>query len=117
MSELVVKQDGIYKDGIKQPLVFGDAEQIKALRNYENKMAMLQQEGEPLDVDYETREIVASATYKCPCGTRVYFEVNVEEEGGVEEFAGETRTCRGCKKEYILEVNEDDEVVCKLNIE
>jgi hypothetical protein len=116
MSSLIIKNGHIFnKEGVKQRLEFGNAEQIQLIKEYNQKINLLKTEGVELHVDFEV-EVTANAVFKCLCGTFIHFEANADDEDDISGFNGRERTCRTCGNNYKLSVpvNEDDVLLIKL---
>lgn len=88
------------------PLEFGNLEQIRLMNEQIRERHELETEGIPVDPTF-TVTIEAEIQFKCECGSWVYVTVEPDDEDDIDCFVGETRTCRGCKKNY--EVRKDDE--------
>jgi len=107
MNKLVVKNGAIYdRNGVKQALEFGNVDQIAAIKEYGRTMYDLQNEGLGLEVDYEVT-VEASVNFKCGCGLNVCFFSDASDEGDIDCFDGDTKTCN-CGVKYELKVDEND---------
>jgi hypothetical protein len=105
MSKIIVGADGLYRDGVKLKLEFGNLEQIEALRNFEKKMASFKKEGVSPRCDYEVK---GEASFFCVCGRRICTEKNdAESEEDIECFEGIEETCKDCKRKYIFKIEKD----------
>ena len=96
-GEITVGQDGLYKDGVKIKLEFGNLEQIAAIRKYEKRCAALK-EGISPTISYS---IEASARFTCLCGLyNGVDDIEADSENDELCFEGLTTHCRGCKQKY-----------------
>ena len=114
MGNLVIRDGAIYNsDGEKVKLEFGNIDQIKVIREYENRVNKLKNEGLELEPYYET-EITGEVNFKCICGVRHYIGVEADYEDDIRCFNGEEKNCK-CGNSYKIVVNRfEDRVLCKL---
>jgi len=112
-NEYVATKKGLFKDGKPVALEFGNKEQIKAIRKYEQNSAVLESEaGLLIEPNYICK---AEGSFTCTCGRNVYYELDCDSNGDVDPFVGETVKCRGCNNEYVFTVNEADEIFVSRN--
>jgi len=103
MSEIVVGADGLYRDGVKLKLEFGNDEQIAALRKHEKKMQSHQDGFEPM-VSYEVK---GHSYFSCLCGTIMRSEVDADNENDIDCFEGIEKECRSCKRKYVYAIERE----------
>ena len=101
MSEIIVGKDGLYKDGQKLKLEFGNLEQIAALRKHEKKVQTHQDGFEPA----RTYEVTANSVFSCLCGKNIFVQTEADSEGDIWCFEGIEKKCNSCERryEYIIE--------------
>lgn len=112
---LEIKNGKFYRDGLVEPIQFGNRDQIKLmqqhLKDYEELI------GDGVLIDYEIEEITtykATMDYKCSCGKYVSFrEEDLDDENDTPDFVGESASCR-CGRKYEIAKNEDKDLVIKL---
>ncbi len=110
-NEYLATKEGLFKDGKKVPLEFGNKEQIRAVRKYEREAGMLDsEEGFKVEPEYQCK---AEGDFSCTCGRKVYYEFDCDGNGDVDPFVGETVNCHACGNEYQFTVDESDEVYVK----
>jgi outer membrane receptor for ferrienterochelin and colicin len=110
MSKLIVKNGELYDSkGIKQKLEFGNAEQIEAIRNYENKMKAFQK-GLVVEPEYE---IEATVEFQCTCGANKSVTKDIDTSDDLSDFDGYILNCK-CGQNYEIELNDKDELVVKI---
>jgi hypothetical protein len=103
MSEIVVGQDGLYRDGVKIKLEFGNDEQIAALRKHEKKMQSHTDGFEPI-FSYEVK---GHSYFSCLCGTIMSSEVDAVSEDDIDCFEGIEKECRSCKRKYVYVIERE----------
>lgn len=115
---LIIKEGKLYDTATKQFIVpqIGNNEHIEAVRKLENKIRLLENEGVEVSVDCSTKSFEYDTQLKCICGVWVSFYAESEDEDDFDCVVGKKRTCR-CGLKYIVDKNEDDEVVVKYNKE
>jgi len=101
MSEIIVGLDGLYRDGIKLKLEFGNDEQIAAIRKHERKIEQFK-EGFGPNYNYTVK---GHSYFSCICGNVLRSEVDADHEDDILCFEGEEKECGSCKRkyEYIIE--------------
>jgi hypothetical protein len=68
-----------------------------------------------VDLDYE--EIIkVKAQIKCVCGSNVHWQDReiAEYRYAKHEMKGEIASCRNCKQKYVLEINDDGDLIAKI---
>jgi hypothetical protein len=78
MSEITVKKDGLYQNGKKLKLEFGNDEQLKVLKKHEKKVSDLRGQGLLLNLNHEI-SLCIDVRYKCLCGEHIHFDVDINE--------------------------------------
>lgn len=97
MSEIKVKKDGLYKDGVKLQLVLGDPEQVAAIRKYERRIRQFEIGVHPT-IHYEVR---GKMYFACLCEENLFDRtVDADSEEDEECFNEEKFTCPKCKRTY-----------------
>lgn len=103
------------KNNIVKP-EFGSPEQIKLLKEADEKMTLLKTGGFPLNVGV-TQSVSVEASFNCVCGKIERFDrelYDVDECDALPELDGEDFTCR-CGREYELSPNKKiNEIFIKL---
>lgn len=97
MSDIILKDGHLFKDGKKLKLEFGNKEQIEALRRFEKSIEKFKVGVEP-EVTYN---IEAAAHFVCVCKHRLavgHFPVDDIDE--VDCFEDLTKKCHNCNREY-----------------
>jgi len=106
MSEkITIRNGGLYKGDVKLQLEFGNLEQIKALREYEYRMAAFSEDGLELDPYYET-DVTAHASFRCLCGFSIDISVSADDDEDVDCFHSITKKCIKCSKSYVMKSEE-----------
>ena len=67
---------------------------------------------DPTNDDEDEYEISANVT--CVCGQRVYLEC-ISHYEDVDYLEGTESMCPSCKREYIVEIDDDDNLVVTFN--
>lgn len=99
------------------PPVVGDAEQIEAIKKAEKVLSDLKENGVVIhnrSLDCEPISYKTTAVFNCPCGKRVRFENESEDEDDWECLDGVEEGCWNCDTDYILEYK-DDKLFVKIN--
>lgn len=78
MSEITVKKDGLYQNGKKLKLEFGNDNQLTALKKHEKRVSDLRGPGLTLNLNHEI-SLCIDVRYKCLCGDYIRFDVNVDD--------------------------------------
>jgi hypothetical protein len=106
MSNIVVKEgDGLYKDGVKIKLEFGNVEQIEAIRKHEKKIIELTTEGITPQCSWSVK---ASAYFACLCGKNIFVEdIDADSDNDEVCFEGIQKTCSECKRTYEFAVDRE----------
>lgn len=97
-QKILVRADGLYKNGKKLQLEFGNVEQIAALRSYEKKMREYKDGINP-SFSYE---INATASFQCICNQIISVEREVDHEGDEEFFDSVKTICFDCNRRYVF---------------
>lgn len=105
MSEIIIKDGHLYKDGVKLELEFGNLEHIKAVRNYEKRMEAFGEDGLELEPTYKV-EITAMSCFNCVCETPIYFECPANSTNDIECFDGSEEKCHVCNQTYLFQIND-----------
>ena len=105
---MIIRDGKFYRDGVPVPLEFGNIEQIKLMKDYQNRIDSFSGEGLEVEVEYEVRAYV---NFECVCGNRLEIETledGVIEGSYVEEtgIMGEKCKCSKCQRKY--KISEDD---------
>lgn len=74
-GRLTLEKGKFWMNGQVVPIEFGNKEQIELMNRKLEEIYALEHEGLPIEdsVECETR-VVASLSFKCPCGHRIDFE-------------------------------------------
>jgi hypothetical protein len=111
MKPLTIINGKFIRDGVEEKLEFGNREQIKAMQEHAAQLELLNKGKLPFEYDVETKYTL-SGDFKCICGTKIFIEVEDDDEDDVvSEVVGMTESCHKCKKKYIIEKDDDDELV------
>ena len=106
MANLLIKNGKFYnKEGEIVPLEFGNVEQIRAIKEHEQKIEELKGDGYEIEVDFEVT-VEASAKFRCTCGSWLFFTVDADEEDDISCFEGYPNKKCGCGCTYELEVDD-----------
>ena len=99
MSKIYVKQDGLYRDGKKLQLIFGDPEQVAAIRRYERRVAQfIEGYAEPSQINYTVQ---ATMFFTCICDNHLFERtVDADEEDDESCFSQEKFLCPKCEARY-----------------
>lgn len=111
MKDLKLIDGKFYRNGVLEPLKFGDKDQIALMKELNDLAADLNGDGVIIDPDLE-EVIKISVDFRCLCGKNVYFsemECSVFDDPN-EEMKGEKATCQ-CGKKYIIDNHLGDMVV------
>ena len=108
MSNYEATSRGLFKDGVQITPEYGNEEQIKAIRKYEQLSKELKEEGHVIEPEWQV-----IAKFKCLCGG--YLESSKEDIGDMDlsDFEGETVECGRCGQEYDFYLNDWDELTVK----
>lgn len=101
------------KEGNEVKPEFGNKEQIRLIEEAQRTLDELRGDGVVVDPEITTITKV-SVDFKCICGQTVYFRDKEFDDDCAfpqEEMAGEKTSCRSCKRNYLLAVNDGDLVV------
>lgn len=114
MGKLTIKNEQFVRDGQVVAPEFGNPEQIKAMKEYAAHIEALER-GE-LQLNYEIElHATLEGTFKCKCDTTVYIEYeDTDEDECISGVVGMTKTCRNCKTTYVIDKDEDDELIVKI---
>lgn len=102
---LILKDGKFYRDGVFEPLEFGNKDQIKIIRDSLRLANQLLTTGVPVDVEFES-VITAKVEFRCQCGQLVWFEREVDYDEDYKNLYGVTSSCLKCKTKYILHNHE-----------
>lgn len=101
MSKIIVKRDGLYKDGVKLQLMTGDPEQVAAIRAYEKRARAFIDGADPFDITYE---VEATIHFVCLCDEHWFTRtLDAESEDDQSCFSDEQFDCPKCKRKYLAE--------------
>lgn len=102
MSKIYVRKDGLYKDGKKLQLIFGDPEQVAAIRRYEKRMLEFENgTAEPSRITYS---VEATMYFTCVCDNYSFDRtVDADDEDDVSCFAMEKFECPKCQNKFEAE--------------
>jgi hypothetical protein len=109
MSKIIVKQDGLYKDGVKLQLMTGDPEQVAAIRAYEKRAQAFIDGANPFNIYYT---VEGTMSFVCLCD-EYWFEKTVDADSEDDQscFAEKKFDCPKCKRKYMTKYTyETDEV-------
>lgn len=113
MSLIAIKGK-LTKQGEVVPLEFGNLEQIKFVRDSEEREQILK---DGFEVDYDFEEITtydASFSFLCICGNKYKYERSGEEDNDLRILSNKTVKC-SCKRTYTTSINKHDELILTLN--
>jgi hypothetical protein len=114
MAELIIKNGKFYRNGIEERPECGNIEQINCLKET-NKRNDEAEQGLKVGTDYETHTI-ASACFICVCGKKLFYEIEFEGSSCDDDdcFAGKRKYCCDCGRTYIFEVDENYNLIAKM---
>ena len=104
-----IENEKLCYDGKPVPLIFGDLDQIKVIREHEEMMRKLNFEGLEIDPEFEIK-----FRFKCVCGRRLSFDEDVTHDCLDEYESHNTCTCGNCTREYSFKADGYGEYVVKL---
>ena len=109
MSEIIVKEgDGLYRDGVKLKLEFGNIEQINAIRKHEKRIKEFTENGVSPTCSWTVK---GNAFFTCICGKNVFEEdVPADSDNDEDCFDGIAKKCRSCDRNYEFVVNREYKV-------
>lgn len=107
-STMIIRDGKFYRDGVPVPLEFGNIEQIKLMKDYQDRIDAFAGEGLEVEVEYEVRAYI---NFECICGKNLQVETLDEDiipGSYVEETSVMNNSCKchNCKRQY--KVCEDD---------
>ncbi len=106
---LTLKNGGFWRDGVEEPIVLGDAEQIALMKAAERKI----EEGIDIDVSVKVIKVDVSYTFDCPfCQRQVEdsytdypnespSDLDEDSYGWLEDIDGDVMTC-SCGRRYMV---------------
>lgn len=109
MANLEIKNGNLFDNGIKIIPEFGNLEQIKIIREYEEKMKDFLR-GLPVDPSFE-HEVTARLGFNCICGKFLQVSAKSDKEECIGHLDGTGLTCKQCEKEYSVDVIGNEVVV------
>lgn len=80
-------------------LEHGNLEQIKVLREHEDRVTKLNHAGLPIEPKYRIK-----FNFKCVCGRSLELDEKVEDEPIFQYEPGEIITCYNCDREYEISI-------------
>jgi hypothetical protein len=108
---LIISGGKFYRNGIEEKPEFGNAEQIKCLREYERLMDEIEA-GIPLTPDFDI-QVTADVTFKCACGKVLHKSCEASAEDDIECFENESVTCSQCRQRWLFFIDDsgDEDVL------
>lgn len=109
-----VKDGKLYNlQGELVKIEFGNQDQIKFIKEIEEKIEKYGKEGVELDVDFEETYTLLTKI-NCICGKNVYVEIEADDNGDYECAEGHQKKCYNCKTKYELSTNSEGDLVAKI---
>lgn len=106
MSKIIVKQDGLYRDNVKLQLIFGDLEQIEAIKSYIKRSKQFEDGREPFSIEYD---IKAKMVFVCLCDDNLFEKTcDADSDGDESCFEWEKFECPSCKRKYEARIKRKD---------
>ena|SRR3990172_8543993 len=110
MANLILKQDGLYnQNGEKQPLVFGDKEQIALIRQRQKELSIEEEIMEAIESDNHSVvnvswevKYTADIDFECICKKHVRDSVEDLGSDDPEFLEDDIVTCFHCLRKYEL---------------
>ena len=94
-----VENEKLCLNGTPTPLIFGDRDQIEAIRKYEEINRKLNEEGADTYPEYEIK-----FRFNCICGYQLSHEEDIDQYEDVEDYTPfKTCTCNRCNRYYTFE--------------
>jgi hypothetical protein len=114
MGKLTVVNGQFVRDGQVVTPEFGNTEQIQAIKEYTAHIEALERGQLQLNYDIELKATL-EGSFKCKCDTMVYIEYeDSDEDECISGVVGMTKNCRNCKTTYVIDKDEDDELIVKI---
>lgn len=105
-AEYSIENEKLCLNGKPAALIFGDLDQIKAIREYEEMNKNIKTIG--LDI-YPTYEI--QFRFKCICGNQIFHEEEIDSSDNVDDFQPTKKCmCYRCERRYAFEHEGTDSV-------
>ena len=110
------------KENVELPLEFGNREQINIIKNQNQRLEELLNEGEEVYVSFEpededdelNKNFIGHVDWRCiKCATVVEIETWSIEENDIDDFNNEEEDC-SCGTNYILEINYKNNLILKI---
>jgi hypothetical protein len=94
---LTFKQGKFYRDGIVEPLEFGNKDQLRIIEN----VKQLREEGAvPTMVMDDSQKFVCGISLQCVCGSPI--KVSWEKQEYASDKIGDKVKCLGCDFTYVV---------------
>lgn len=100
MSDIIIRDGKLWKNGVQLTLEFGNTEQINAIRKYEKKFESFRT-GKVVPI--KTYNITGTAIFECLCGRTLETDPEEADYDGDEScFENTKKKCGLCKREYLF---------------
>jgi hypothetical protein len=115
---MVLKDGKFYEGEQVVPLEFGNKIQIDLMEKARAHLFELQNDGVEIEPDLEITWN-ASVAFKCLYGHTIHESFDGDEDTPDRSILNEMfedvhKICRGCKREFLFSINDDDKLVYKL---
>lgn len=114
-SKLSLKDGKFYREGKPVPLEFGNWEQIKLIKEKQERLAAINGEGMPIEVWVdEVVTYTAKTDFRCiKCDKFVYVDDEISDEFAKDDLLG-IHSCWHCRQKYEILKNDEGEFVVKV---
>lgn len=115
MDKLILKEGKFFRGAEIVPLEFGNWEQIKLIKEKQERLSAINGEGMPVDVWVEEITTYQAQTdFRCiQCDKFVYIESEVDNEDDKDSLLG-THSCWHCHAKYEILKNDEGDFVVKV---
>lgn len=109
-DKMIIQDGRFYKDGKVVPLEHGNLEQIKLLKEIQDKI-----ENGISPTIIVTKQV--RLQFKCVCGVVVEFQFDdMDEDQYLDVLEDEQGTCHNCKQRYIVIKDENEGLILKMKV-
>lgn len=109
-NQLLIINGKFSRDGKEEKPEFGNLDQIRLIKEFEEKESELIGDGFQLEPE---SGVTVFFDFTCLCGTRHDIEKRGSHDTDWDELAGEFITCK-CKRKYVTHLSQGDELLIKL---
>lgn len=119
-QELIIKNGQFYRNGKLEKPIFGNKEQLDALRRWNNYSQELENGEVVPDIEFERNEsgdnyvFTGEVSFRCACNQRVVETKQSDDDSNFDVFINLKLSCLNCMTKYIIKEHEDfSELVVK----